>query len=84
MPKNLNIHQITKNEPPQTSLPQTTDPNRLVRLPEVLTIIPVAPATWWLWVSQGKAPPAIRLGRCTCWRYADVIAMTKVDEVPQG
>lgn len=51
------------------------DPNRLIRLPEVLSIIPVKKSTWWLWCKQNRAPAPIRLGRCTCWRYSDVIAL---------
>ncbi len=53
------------------------DPNRLIRLQEVLKIIPVSRSCWWAWVGAGKAPTPIRLGRrCTCWRYADVVALT--------
>lgn len=52
------------------------DPNRLIRLPEILAILPIKKSTFWLWVKQQKAPAPIRLGRCACWRYADIIAMT--------
>jgi len=51
------------------------DTNRLIRLKEVLQLIPVRKSTWWAWCKQGKAPAPIRLGRCTFWRYADVVAM---------
>lgn len=51
------------------------DPNRLIRLPEVLQILPIKKSTWWLWQKQGKAPAPVRLGRCTCWKYADVVAL---------
>lgn len=57
------------------------DVNRLIRLPEVLTIIPVKKSTWWAWCKLGKAPAPIHLGRCTCWRYADVVAMATAGEV---
>jgi len=63
---------------PPASLPpiqQISDPNRLIRLKEVLQIIPCKKSTWWLWVKQSKAPQPIRLGRCTCWLYSDVVAM---------
>lgn len=54
------------------------DPNRLIRLKEVLRLVPVAPSTWWHWVRSGKAPAPVRLGtRCTCWRYADVAALAQ-------
>lgn len=53
------------------------DPNRLIRLKEVLKIVPVAASTWWSWVACSKAPAPVRLGtRCTCWRYSDVIALS--------
>ncbi len=51
------------------------DPNRLIRLKEVLQIIPVKKSTWWDWCKNGRAPAPIHLGRCTCWRYSDVIAL---------
>jgi predicted DNA-binding transcriptional regulator AlpA len=58
------------------------DPNRLIRLREVLQLVPVAASTWWLWVKEGKAPQPVRLGeRCTCWRYSDVIALAEGKEV---
>ena len=52
------------------------DPNRLLRLPQVLALIPISKSSWWKWVRDGKAPQPIHLGnRCTCWRYADIIAL---------
>ena len=54
------------------------DPQRLLRLPQVLELIPVSKSCWWQWVRDGKAPQPIHLGdRCTCWRYGDIIALTK-------
>jgi len=54
------------------------DPHRLLRLPQVLALIPVSKSCWWQWVRDGKAPQPIHLGdRCTCWRYGDIIALTK-------
>jgi prophage regulatory protein len=56
----------------------THDPKRLLRLPQVLDLIPVSKSCWWQWVRDGKAPQPVHLGnRCTCWRYADVIALTE-------
>jgi predicted DNA-binding transcriptional regulator AlpA len=37
-------------------------------------LLPVSKATWWSWVAKGKAPAPVRLGGCTCWREADVLA----------
>jgi predicted DNA-binding transcriptional regulator AlpA len=53
---------------------------RLIRLKEVLAIIPVQKSCWWNWVKTQKAPAPIRLGRCTCWRYSEIIAMTRVEK----
>jgi predicted DNA-binding transcriptional regulator AlpA len=65
---------------PQTSPPLSTDPNRLIRVKEVLTLIPVTMSTWYAWVASGRAPQPIRLGaRCTCWRYSDVVALASAD-----
>jgi predicted DNA-binding transcriptional regulator AlpA len=48
--------------------------HRLIRLPEVLQLVPIAKSTWWLWVSQEKAPAPIKLGpRVTCWRLSAVL-----------
>ena len=46
--------------------------DRLLRLKQVLEIVPVSKSTWWAWVANGKAPPAVRLGRCTCWKYSEI------------
>ncbi len=48
----------------------------LLRLPEVLKIVPVSASTWWSGVKSGKFPQSIKLGpRTTCWRRADIIAL---------
>lgn len=46
---------------------------RLLRLPQVLEIVPVSKSTWWSWVADKKAPASIKLGRCTCWRQSDIL-----------
>ena len=51
----------------------TTDP--LLRLPQVLKIVPVSKSTWWAGVRTGKFPHPIKLGpRTTCWRQSDIVA----------
>lgn len=45
----------------------------LLRLPQVLQLIPVSRSTWWKWVKDGKAPKGIKIGdRVTAWRQSDV------------
>jgi prophage regulatory protein len=69
----LHTKQTEPHLPPQ---PLQLDPNRLIRLKEVLRIVPVSASTWWSWVATSRAPLPVHLGkRCTCWRYTDVIAM---------
>jgi predicted DNA-binding transcriptional regulator AlpA len=51
--------------------------DRLLRINDVLEIIPVAKSTWWLWVRENKAPRPLKLGRTTCWRYSDIMAMVE-------
>ncbi len=47
--------------------------DRLLRLPEVLKIIPISKSSWWDGVNKGIFPAPIKLGpRTTCWRYSDV------------
>ena len=70
----ISAHPTTRTECPNV----THDPKRLLRLPQVLALIPVSKSCWWQWVRMGKAPQPIHLGdRCTCWRYGDIIALTK-------
>jgi predicted DNA-binding transcriptional regulator AlpA len=48
----------------------------LLRLPEVLALVPVSPSTWWEGVRVGRFPQSIKVGpRCTCWRASDVRAL---------
>lgn len=77
MPKPRNIHNVTHPTPPPAVAVPPPDPNRLIRLPEVLQILPIQKSTWWKWVADKKAPAPIHLGRCTCWKYSEVVALTQ-------
>lgn len=47
-----------------------------IRLPQVLSVIPVSRSTWWAWVKSGKAPAGKKLGqRITAWKVEDIRAM---------
>lgn len=50
--------------------------DRLIRLKEVLEIVPVSKSTWWSWVAKGIAVKPVRLGRCTCWKYSEILEFT--------
>ncbi len=57
---------------------QTNPDQTLIRLPQVLEILPVGRSTWWAWVKAGKAPAPVKISAgVTCWRKADVLAMTQ-------
>ena len=47
-----------------------------IRLDGILQLIPVSKSTWWNWVNDGRAPPAIRLSdNITVWRLEDIHAL---------
>lgn len=48
-----------------------------LRLPQVLSVIPVSKSTWWAGVRNGRYPQPVRsLGeRITAWRAEDVRAL---------
>lgn len=48
----------------------------MLRLPEVLVLIPVSPSVWWEGCRTGRFPAGVKLStRCTAWRAADVRAL---------
>ena len=46
--------------------------SRLLRLRDVLELIPVSKTTWWAGVKSGKYPQSCKLGRCTFWKSEDI------------
>lgn len=59
------------NEVQLASLPS----EGFVRLPGVLSVVPVSRGTWLSWVKSGKAPKPVKLSeRTTAWRVADIRA----------
>jgi prophage regulatory protein len=52
------------------------NPAGLLRLSQVLQLIPIAPSSWWAGVKSGKYPSPIKLGpRTTAWKAADILAL---------
>ena len=52
--------------------------NRLLRLKEVLQIIPISKSSWWAGVKSGRFPAGIKLGsRTTCWRESDIMQIVE-------
>lgn len=54
--------------------------DRLLRVGQVLELIPVAKSTWWGWVASGKAPAQVKLGRCSLWKYSDIASFMENGE----
>ena len=49
-----------------------------MRLPKVLTKIPVSKSRWWAGVKKQEFPQPVKLGkRCTMWRVSDIEALCK-------
>jgi prophage regulatory protein len=47
--------------------------DRLLRLQQVLELVPLARSTWWAGVRAGRFPAPVRLGpRLVAWRYRDI------------
>lgn len=45
----------------------------LLRLPEVLRLLPVGKSTWWAGIKSGRYPKPVKLGPgITVWRAADI------------
>lgn len=55
----------------------------LLRLPEVLTLVPVSPSTWWEGCRTGRFPAPTKVGpRCTAWPAASI--RTLLDRLAAG
>ena len=44
-----------------------------VRLPQILSLIPISRSAWWAGIREGKFPQVIKLGsKTTVWRAEDI------------
>ena len=44
-----------------------------VRLPQILSLIPIGRSAWWAGIREGKFPQGIKLGsKTTVWRAEDI------------
>jgi prophage regulatory protein len=49
-----------------------------VRLPQVLSVIPLGKTCWWEGVKSGRFPKPIKLSaRCTAWKAEDILNLIK-------
>ena len=47
-----------------------------VRLPQILSLIPISRSAWWAGIREGKFPQGIKLGsKTTVWRAEDIRAL---------
>ena len=54
----------------------STPPSGLLRLPQVLALIPVGKSSWWRGCKTGRYPKPVKLGlRTTVWRAEDIAAL---------
>ena len=57
-----------------TSIPATG----FLRLPQVLTLVPISKSAWWDGCKTGRFPKPVKLGpRTTAWRAEDIAALVK-------
>lgn len=50
----------------------------LLRLPQVLNIIPISKSAWWQGCKEGRYPKPIKLGpRTTVWKASDIAAFMR-------
>lgn len=47
-------------------------PDRLLRLNQVLAIIPISKSGWWLGIRAGILPRPVKIGRASLWKYSDI------------
>ncbi|HRN77399.1 AlpA family phage regulatory protein [Ottowia sp.] len=51
------------------TLPETG----FVRLPQILSLIPISRSAWWAGIREGKFPQGIKLGsKTSVWRAEDI------------
>ena len=62
---------------------QNISSNALLRLPQVLALIPVSRSAWWAGCKSGRYPKPVKLGpRTTAWRASDIAAL--LEKLNQG
>ena len=62
-------HGETKGDFGMHDIPETG----FLRLPQVLSVIPLGKTSWWEGVKSGRFPKPIKLSaRCTAWRAEDI------------
>lgn len=53
--------------------------NSLLRLPQVLQLIPISKSSWWKGCKEGKYPKPVKLGpRTTVWKASEILALVSM------
>lgn len=51
-------------------------PMALLRLPQVLQLIPISKSSWWAGIKKGRYPAGTKIGpKTTVWRQSDIEAL---------
>ena len=60
-----------------------TSPITLMRIPQILKVMPVSKSKFWLMVQKGEFPKPIKIGRSSFWTIEQVQTFIKqrVDQV---
>jgi predicted DNA-binding transcriptional regulator AlpA len=54
----------------------TLTENSLLRLPQVLSLIPISRSAWWAGCKSGRFPKPVKIGpRTSAWKGSDIIAI---------
>jgi len=53
---------------------QQTSPITLMRIPQILKVMPVSKSKFWLMVQKGEFPKPIKIGRSSFWTIEQVQA----------
>ena len=49
---------------------------KLLRLPEVLDLIPISKTQWWSGIKEGRFPKQIKIGpRTSAWKESDILKL---------
>ena len=52
-----------------------------VRLPQILSVIPISKSSWWAGIKSGKYPKQIKLGEKTSvWKAEEIWALFALSE----
>lgn len=66
-----------------TSIVNPNQPNRLIKIGEVLSLIPVSKATWYEGIRTGRFPKPVKLGmRASAWKLSEI--NTLIDSMNGG